>query len=177
MSGTFVSFRSRNFQLSQCWEYLNKELKTLILRVIFKSWPNGLASRRKFLTFVSFGHPLAWTYDDFGRAQTRMQLHARFKRKSTQVERKSAVYVWNLPLFVICVNLLACENRRIFNQLPGGAKQQAENPSVFAGHDWTCESTCESVWSPIASLYVSCGSANLHRLASACESVCQGFRS
>ena len=29
-----------------------------------KPWPNGLASRRKFWTCISFGHPLASTCDD-----------------------------------------------------------------------------------------------------------------
>ena len=46
-------------------------------------------------TCVSFGHPLAWTCVDFGRAKIRMQVDAKFFTvwKSTQVDRKSSAYV------------------------------------------------------------------------------------
>ena len=46
-----------------------------------KPWPNGLTSGRcqcKVSTCVSFGHPLALTYVDFGRSQIRTQVDASF---------------------------------------------------------------------------------------------------
>ena len=47
---------------------------------------------------------------DFGWAQIRTQVDASFhrlatQRRSTQIDRKSTVYPWNLRLFAICVNL------------------------------------------------------------------------
>ena len=83
----------------------------------FKSWTNGLASQRKFSTCVqlafSFGHPLAMTCDDFDRAQIRTQVFQRLviQRKSTQVDRKSSVYAWNLRIIATCVNW-TCESIR-----------------------------------------------------------------
>ena len=43
-----------------------------------KPWPKGLASRCNFWTCISFGHPLACTCIDFGRAQIWMQVDATF---------------------------------------------------------------------------------------------------
>ena len=43
-----------------------------------KPWPNGLASRRKFATCVSFGHPLASTCDDLRGLWSSSNLDASF---------------------------------------------------------------------------------------------------
>ena len=47
---------------------------------LLKSWPNGLASRRKFWTCVSFGHQLASTCDDLRRLVLTM-IELKFGRK------------------------------------------------------------------------------------------------
>ena len=63
-----------------------------------KPWPNGLASRRKFLTCVQLVFRLATTCVDFGRAQIPTQAATQVlhrlatQRKSTQVYHKSSVY-------------------------------------------------------------------------------------
>ena len=115
-----------------------------------KPWPNELASRPIFdlcSTCVSFGHPLAstcdtelrwlWSSSILIRKSTQV-FHDRSatKRKSTQVDRKSTVYAWNVRVFAICVNLR--DNLRI--------RLATRRKSVRKF--WFCKlaSTCESVW-------------------------------
>ena len=64
-----------------------------------KPWKNRLANRRKFLsTCTSFGRPLALTLVEPKLARTLTQVFHRLatQRRSTQVDRKSTVYAWNL---------------------------------------------------------------------------------
>ena len=71
--------------ISQSLGALNRATPLVQNKHCFKPWPNGLASRRKSRqvldlrsTCVSFGHPLALTCVDLGRAQIRTQVDACF---------------------------------------------------------------------------------------------------
>ena len=111
---------------------------------LLKPWPNGLASRRKSTqvfdlrsTCVSFGHPLALTCVELKFVPKPTQIFYRLAthRKSTQVDRKSTVYAWNLRLFATCVNLriLLATHRKSIRKF------------WFASLPWLA-SSCESVW-------------------------------
>ena len=68
-----------------------------------KPWKNRLANRRKFLsTCTSFGRPLALTLVEPKLARMLTQVFHRLatQRRSTQVDRKSTVYAWNLVRLV-----------------------------------------------------------------------------
>ena len=56
---------------------------------------------------ISFGHPLVSTLVKlkFLRKSTQVFHRLATQRRSTQIDRKSTVYAWNLRLFAICVNL------------------------------------------------------------------------
>ena len=113
-----------------------------------KSWTNGLASRRKLTqvfdlrsTCVSFGHPLALSCVDIGRAQIRTQVDASFSPfgHPTEVDtiRSEAIYLCvKFTTFATnCVNLRAvC--------LP------IASPRASSGFEnlRRLDSTCESVW-------------------------------
>ena len=104
---------------------------------------NGLASRRKFLTWlstcVSFGHPLASTLVELKFVRKSKQIFHRLATqcKSTQVDRESSVCAWNLRLFATCVSLRADLRIRLATHHKSMRKF------------WFCKlaSTCESVWS------------------------------
>ena len=78
-------------------------MKSSTLVCHLKPWPNGLASRRKFSTCASFGHPLASACVDFGRAQICTEVDAGFLQfgHPTQVEpsRKKSCHCFWLDLF------------------------------------------------------------------------------
>ena len=104
-----------------------------------KPWPNGLASRLNFWTCVSFGHPLATTCVDFGRAQIWTQVDASFFLPfghPAQVDTSwYQLYAWNVRLFATCEP--TCES-----VWPPFASPYA-SPG-FANLRWLA-STCESV--------------------------------
>ena len=97
------------------WDY-NKWCIELITVQSIKPWSNGLASQRKTsvrlvsnLRFVWPAtcvvlHGLALTLVElkFVRKSTQVFHRLATKRKSTQVDRKSTVYDWNLRLFATC---------------------------------------------------------------------------
>ena len=76
--------------------------------IFVKPWPNGLASRCKSPTWVSFGHLLAWSLVKLKFAGKSTQVFHRLatQRKSAQVDRKSTVCV-EFTIFATCVNLRA----------------------------------------------------------------------
>ena len=93
------SFFSRRVRLASRQYHLSLRYKTILSQVpenlkfsqinchsrysslrLLKSWPNGLASRRKFWTCVSFGHQLASTCDDLRRLVLTM-IELKFGRK------------------------------------------------------------------------------------------------
>ena len=80
-----------------------------------KSRPNGLASRRKLSTRVSFGHLLAWIFIDFKIIimwhwiWSSSNSHASWPSFVTvwppnASRHKLTVYAWNLRLLVTCVH-------------------------------------------------------------------------
>ena len=72
---TFLLMSSFQFRLHS--STLEAHFSVLSAQAV-KLWPNGLAIRRKFSTSVSFGHPFALTFVNFGRAQIRTQVDASF---------------------------------------------------------------------------------------------------
>ena len=70
--------------------------------ITLKRWPDGLASQRKFSTFVFFGHLLAWLHRlaltmtlvelQFARKSTQVFHRLATQHKSTQFDRMSTVY-------------------------------------------------------------------------------------
>ena len=109
--------------------------------IFVKPWPNGLASRRKSPTWVSFGHLLAWTLVKLKFAGKSTQVFHRLatQRKSAQVDRKSTVYVWNLRFLRLA---WACEPT-CESVWPPFASPYAS--SGFANL-WRLALTCDSVW-------------------------------
>ena len=113
--------------------------KTLLYRCVIKPCPNGLASERQFSTCAQLAFCLAthlrWlaltlVELKFVRKSTQVFHRLATQLKSTQVDRKSAVYAWNLRPFA------TCESVRKFVHM---------SSSGFANLRWLA-STSESVW-------------------------------
>ena len=101
-----------------------------------------------------FCFALIWppTCVDFGRAKfvrKLMQVFHRLaaQRKSTQVDRKSAVYAWNLLLFALCMNLRAvCTQVLVFQTCVDLQVRLTSGLTAIATRHWHAQRLIRQLW-------------------------------
>ena len=119
----------------------------VVVKCSLKPWPNGLASRRKLITWVYLRLRLArpcvhlrWlsmSCAHFGRDQICTQVKACFSPLSHPIQVNAS--------WVTFINLLSGNESRGYPALK----------CFFLRLACSCEETCQCVWSPNASLYAS----------------------